>query len=465
MNASIATLDRQIPFYPPRITPPVKPLGLPAYLLRFVRNPLEILPEPIYHQPILVERLRLGRRIEWAWISDPDLIKTVLLDSRDVFPKDPVEKRVLGPLLGDSILISEGSAWRWQRKTVAPLFRHEELLRYVPAMSEAAQAMLDEWRSAPADSLRAIDCDVQRATFQVISDTLLTGGDAYVGDTIEQASADYLEPISWSISYALLNLPLWLPHPGKRRIRHAERRLRDAVTQLVRARRAEPCERNDIFTRLITAVNPETGQPMSETQLVDNLLTFLAAGNETTARALTWTLYLIAQAPEWEARMLEEINSVVPRGPITGEHIDKLQIVRQVLQESMRLYPPAPVLTRTVAQDTMLGGHRLQAGSTVVIPIYVVHRHRALWQDPDRFDPSRFAPEREKRYSRYQYMPFGAGPRICVGGAFAMIEAVAMLAMFVRGATFTAKPGHTPVPVSRVTLQPKGGMPMRVRVR
>ena len=462
MNVPVAALEAEVTLRPPTITPPPKPLGLPSFLARFVRNPLETLPEPAYHEPILTVR----RKFDLAWVIDPDLIKTVLLDKRDVFPKDPLERRVLGGLLGDGILIAEGSDWRWQRKTVAPLFRHEEILRYVPTFSTAAEAMLAEWRDAPSGVLRAIDSDMQRATFNVLSDTLLAGSGEHVGHKIEQASADFLEPISWSIAYALMKFPGWLPHPGKRRIHRAERTLREAVSELVRARCNDATDRDDLFARLSAAKNPDTGEPMSEAILVDNLLTFLTAGHETTARALTWTIYLVSQAPEWEARMLQEIESVVPSdGPVAKEHIDRLPIVRQVLSESMRLYPPAPVLTRTVTQDTQLGGKDLQAGSVVVIPIYALHRHRKLWRNPDHFDPARFAPELEKDYSRYQYMPFGAGPRICVGGAFAMSEAIAMLATFVRGARFQMRSGHTPTPISRVTLRPKGGMPMHVTMR
>jgi cytochrome P450 len=166
---------------------------------------------------------------------------------------------------------------------------------------------------------------------------------------------------------------------------------------------------------------------MSDEQLLDNVLTFLFAGHETTARALTWTLYLIARAPEWEGRIVEEIEQVAGQGPITAAHIDRLKIVSQVLKESMRLYPPVPVLTRIVKDDVEIGGRRLRRGTLVVMPIYVIHRHQQIWDDPDRFDPERFSPEHEGRYSRYQYMPFSAGPRICVGASFAMIEALSGL--------------------------------------
>ena len=201
---------------------------------------------------------------------------------------------------------------------------------------------------------------------------------------------------------------------------------------------------------------------MSDEQLLDNVLTFLFAGHETTARALTWAFYLIARAPEWEFRLVEEVEQVAGQGPITAAQIDQLKIVSQVLKESMRLYPPVPVLTRIVKHDVEIGARRLRRGTLVVMPIYVIHRHQRIWDDPDRFDPDRFAPEHEGRYSRYQYMPFGAGPRICVGASFATIEATAMLATLVRANKFQVPKGYEPTPISRVTLRPKGGMPLGV---
>src|SRR5665648_1221675 len=172
-------------------------------------------------------------------------------------------------------------------------------------------------------------------------------------------------------------------------------RVSGPVTGLIHARRASPDDRDDLFTRLLGAVHPETSQTMSDEHLVDNLLTFLLAGNHTIAAALTWTLYLTSRAPEWEARMLAEIRQVVPSGPITGEHIDKLVTVQQVLKESLRLFPPLPLMSRYAAEDVELAGEHIKAGTLIGLPIYVIHRHRKLWDSPDRFDPSRFAPGRD----------------------------------------------------------------------
>ena len=199
-----------------------------------------------------------------------------------------------------------------------------------------------------------------------------------------------------------------------------------------------------------------------DAQLIDNLLTFFSAGHETTAKALTWTLYLLARAPEWEARLVEEIARVTAGEPVRAEHIDKLVLTAQVIKESMRLYPPAPVISRITSEATELGGEPVAAGVQTVIPIYAIHRHKKLWDDPDLFDPTRFSPEREAAIPRYQYMPFGAGPRICIGMAFAMIEAVAILATLIRSCRFEIIDGYEPTPVSRVTVRPSHGMPLRV---
>jgi cytochrome P450 len=234
------------------------------------------------------------------------------------------------------------------------------------------------------------------------------------------------------------------------------------VVSILARRRAAGLEGDDLLARLARAQDPETGEPMSEKQLVDNLLTFLAAGHETTAKALTWSLYLLARAPQWQERMLAEIDEVVGTGAVGAEHIERLPVTRAVLKEAMRLYPPAPIISRRAAEDVELGGQTIRAGTFIVVPIYAVHRHRQLWEDPDRFDPERFTPEREAKYARTQFMPFGFGPRTCIGGAFAMMEATALLATLVRRVCFEWDGVHAPEPVSRVTLRPKGGMPLKV---
>jgi cytochrome P450 len=456
MTSQLAATGDSAALYPPTVTPRYAPLDPLRYFLTFVRNPLRVMPGIVYHEPICQYRNML------TWVSDPALIKTILLDNRDNFPKTRVERRVLGPLLGKGILIAQDPDWRWQRQTAAPIFRHADILQYAPAMVAAAEQTVTHWRASAPGTTQPIDDDMTRVTFRVISDTMLQGGDPAEGQGIEQSNQDYAKPIAWPLAYAVLGLPTWLPFPGRAARERAEQAMRSSVASIVRGRRKNPGARDDLLVRLLRAKDPDTDQPMSDEQVVDNLLTFLLAGHETTARALSWSLYLIARSPDWERRLLEEVREVSGEGPIQPEHIDRLTEVTKVLKEAMRLYPPISSIMRIVKQDTELGGRKLAAGSLVVIPMYIVHRHRRLWDDPDRFDPDRFTREREAKYSRYQFMPFGAGPRSCIGGSFSMVEAVAMLATFVRAARFEVPEGYVPTPVSGVTLRPSGGMPLKV---
>jgi cytochrome P450 len=241
--------------------------------------------------------------------------------------------------------------------------------------------------------------------------------------------------------------------------------LRATVRAIVQQVRAEGGTEKSLTHRLITASDPETGRAMDDEQLVDNVLTFYLAGHETTAKALTWTLFLLARSPEWTSKVEDEIARVVGSGPITAAHLDSLVLTKQVIEESMRLYPPVPIMSRQCVADTNVEGHEVRAGMSMIIPIYAIHRHARRWDDPDAFVPERFESGKESSFARHQYMPFGAGPRVCIGRVFAMMEATAMLATFIRHARFSGAAERDPAPVARVTLVPKGGLRMSVTMR
>jgi cytochrome P450 len=312
--------------------------------------------------------------------------------------------------------------------------------------------------------VQAVDRNMTETTFRVISATMFAGSADAEADEILRASDKALSSISWDIAAAYLRFPTWLWYPGKYARRRAGMQLRAAVATILARRRAAGLQGDDLLARLARAQDPETGAPMSEKQLIDNLMTFLAAGHETTAKALTWVLYLLARAPDWQARGRDEVLRVAGRQPVGAEHLDELAVTRAVLEEAMRLYPPAPIVTRQAGSTQELGGKTVPAGANIVIPIFAVHRHRRLWNDPDRFDPERFMPERRSKMLRTQFMPFGFGPRTCIGASFAMMEGVAILATLIRGAQLEWDGRHLPEPLSRVTLRPKGGMPLRVTV-
>jgi cytochrome P450 len=326
-------------------------------------------------------------------------------------------------------------------------------------MAAAGEAQAARWRT-PA--VRDVEHDMTDVTFDVIAATVLGGCDEPTADLIKASVDDYLAPIAWDIAFGILELPRWLWYPRRGRQRRSAARIRTELGKIVSGRRAARAEHDDLLGRLMSARGAEDGAALSETELVDNLATFLVAGHETTAKALTWTLYLLARAPEWQDRIRAEVAAVAAERTIAAGDLDRLVVTEMVLKEAMRLYPPAPVMSRQAAADGMLGGHAIKTNALITIPIYAMHRHRQLWDDPDRFDPERFAPAVSGKLGRTQFMPFGFGPRTCIGSVFAMIEAKVLLATFVRAARFGWDGRHMPEPVSRVTLRPKGGMPLAV---
>lgn len=443
------------PLLPPRVTPPEAPLGRLAFMAAFVRNPLETLPRAVYETDVVRYRDRV-------WITAPALVRKVLLDERERYRKLS-SIRLLGPLLGRGILTSEGAEWKWQRQAAAPIFRQHDLLRLVPAFVEATERLVARWRARPGE--QAIDRDMTRVTFEVISSTLLPSTDAGLAAVFERSMGGFQRAAGWSLFFASTGLPAWLPRPGMLASARAAAALRGATDAVLQEGKSRPGEGGELLQRLIAARDPETGRAMDDTRLVDNLLTFYLAGHETTARALAWTLYLLARSPQWASLLEEEIDAVTGGAPVAPEHIERLTLVEQVLKESMRLYPPAPMLARQAVEDGEIGGAPVRRGMSVVMPIYAIHRHRRRWPDPDVFDPSRFSAANEASIERYQYLPFGAGPRICIGMAFAMIEAAAMLATMLQRVRFSALAGHDPYPVARVTLLPRGGVTLKVTMR
>jgi cytochrome P450 len=447
--------------YPPFVKPAARPPRFPVNLIKMLQNNLEVIPEQAYREPLVIA----PGPPRMAFFCGSDLVKTLLLGRHEEFPKGGLQVEVLRPVFGNAMISCEGHEWRWQRGAAAPLFHHEELMHYGPVMSAAAEDAVARWRAAAPGAVHAIHTDMMRAAFHVISRTMLAGGADEMVRAIEVGHADYYRGANWWVVYTLLGLPHWLPRPGGKAMRAHERRLREAVTGLVEARRGEGAVGEDLLARLLRASDAESGRSMSNELLVSNILSFMMAGYDTTAFSLTWTLYLIAQSPEWEARMLDEIQRVVGSGPVTSDHVESLVIVQQVLHESLRLFPTAPVIVRDILEDVEFDGVSVPAGTVGIIPIYAIHRHRSYWDDPDRFDPDRFSPENKAKHSRYQFMPFGAGPRICIGAALATIEATIMLATYVRAARFELLPNFDPQPSGRMFLVPKNGMPMRVTVR
>jgi cytochrome P450 len=447
----------QIPEVP---RPPRSRLPLALLILKMISNPVGSWANEFYDESVVLYRT-LGLNI--AFVMNPELIQAVLLDNADCYAKNPVYQDVLGLAGGDGVLIAEGELWRWQRRLIAPLFRAEEIVTYLSGFVAASEQLLTRWRKGPVGSIQNIDRDMASMTLHALQDTVL-GASLTDGERreIERAATAFLEPADWKLAYALLKLPRSLPHPGFLRMKHASIKLREAAASVLDSQRRSGLSGTDLLTRLATARDPSTGVKMPDSLIIDNIVTFFIAGHETTAQALTWTLYLLALFPKWQDRLRAEITADAVRDEISPQNLVRLDLAEAVLQEAMRLFPPAPIVIRIVRAPTKLGALKLKPGTTIVIPIYVVHRHRRLWQHPLAFDPSRFNDEAKANRHRCAYMPFGAGPRTCVGGSFAMLEGKVMLARLVSAARFELPRYELPIPLARITLRAKEGLRLKV---
>jgi len=442
---------------PAALTPArISPLRM---LIRVIRNPLEALPAAAFHAP-LVHTEVLGR--QRFHVMDPFLIQEALVGNGDALAKGPELRRSVGSALGEGLLTANGAHWKWQRQSASPIFRHERLLAYLPAMLGVASATRDRWLALSDGTEIDIGHEMMHTTFDIIVETMMSKRAAVDIAKTERAVTDYLEATGWLFALSLLNAPDWIPFPGKARANAAGRYLRDSIGGIAAARRSAGSTSGDLIDMLLAASDPETGRAMTDDEITDNLLTFIAAGHETTALGLAWTFDLLSRHPEHAERALTEIETVTGGATLEPAHIGQLTYTRQVFQEAMRLYPPAPIIARVTTKPFTLADRAVPVGSMIYVPIYAIHRHSALWDRPEEFDPDRFAPELSKARHRYAYMPFGGGPRVCIGSGFAMLEGVALLATLLRGVRLTSVAGEPPKPRMRLTLRP--GTPLMMRV-
>lgn len=443
-----------------RATLPAQRPGAVRILRTMIRNPIEGWPPEVYEVPLL-RSSQVGRPC--LFVMAPELIQEALVDKADIFVKDRVMRRTLGPALGEGILTSNGAHWRWQRRLAAPVFRHDRVMGMVPAMIRAAEDTASRWGSQQGQRVD-ISHEMMRTTFDVIAATMLSGAPDMDVERVAQSITDSLDSIGWPLALSLLGAPRWMPYPGSRKAAAGRAYLRGCMQAAIDARRAAGSSGDsaDLTSLMLEASDPETGQQMSAEQIIDNLLTFIAAGHETTALALTWSFWLLSQYPKAAARLRAEVDTVAPDG-VTPENINDLVFTRQVLQEAMRLFPPAAVIVRAAMEDSSLGAEPVKKGDALIFPIHAIHRHRALWAQPDAFNPDHFTPDAVKARPRHAFMPFGGGGRICIGMMFAILEGVAILATLARKFAPEPETPMTPEPQLRITLRPRGGMPMRLK--
>ncbi|MFY9240592.1 MAG: cytochrome P450 [Roseovarius sp.] len=441
------------PLSPPVAVPlPVEPMGLLSSLTAARRNILSIIPKAATQQPIVSGRT--GRR--WHMVTDPAALREILLERVEDYPKSVVTKNLLRPAIGDSLFIAEGAHWRWQRRAAAPAFSHRNVMNLAPIMTAAAE------RSAARISAagpRAVDMaeDMVRTTFDVIAEVTFSGEGAMDADAVHRAIDDYIAQAGKISLFDFMGLPDWVPRPGRIVPDKGMADMKSFADTAVEARRARGREGvPDLLDLLLDGEDPKTKRQMSTEELRDNLLTFIVAGHETTALTLAWSLYLCAYDARVQDKARTEIEAVLGGRAATGDDVENLPYIRQIADEALRLYPPAAMVSRTAMKDDTLCGTEIRKGDTVIVPIYALHRHHALWDAPDTFRPERF--KDRKSVPRYSYLPFGDGPRVCIGASFALQEAVIILATLLGRFRFTPVKGRDPDPVMILTLRPEGGV-------
>lgn len=429
-----------------------EPWGILRSLNAARQNVLSIIPAIATKQPMVSGKT--GKR--WHMVMDPAAIRRILLERLDDYPKSDVTKNLLRPAIGESLFVAEGAHWRWQRRAAAPAFSHRNVMNLSPVMTRAAEAASD--RVAQAGP-RAVDmaAEMVRATFDVISDVTFSGDKGFDRDAVHRAIDAYIADAGKISLFDILGLPDWLPRPGRMMSGAALREMKSVADAAIDARRdGGDADMPDLLDLLLAGEDPETGRRMDTGELRDNLLTFIVAGHETTALALGWSLYLCAFDQQVQARARTEAQGVLGRRAATGEDVANLPFIRQIVDEALRLYPPAGIISRTAQTPDTLCGREVRRGDTVMIPIYALHRNHLLWDEPDAFRPDRFADR--KAIDRYAYLPFGDGPRVCIGASFALQEAVIILATLLARHRFAPIEGRSPNPVMILTLRPEGGV-------
>lgn len=432
-------------------------LGVFKTLQLAQRNILELIPEVATHLPILSGRTG----VRWHMVMDPTAMRHILKDNVDNYPKSPTTKNILQPAIGEGLFLAEGSHWRWQRRAMAPVFSMRNIQNLTPFMTAAAQASVDRFADANGQPVDVFE-EMITATFEVIADVCFSGAGEINRDGVHSAINSYIKQTAKLSVLDLIGAPGWIPRPGRIFKPNTLNNLKKVADQAISTRQVDgPKPVHDLLDLLLASADPDTQRTMTPEELRDNLLTFVIAGHETTALTLCWSLYLLAFDPSIQDRVRNEVRTVLNGRMASADDVKNLGYTKQVIEESLRLYSPAAFLSRKAIKADTLCGREVRAGDIIILPLYALHRHHLLWDNPHHFDPDRFAPGH--KIDRYAYLPFVDGPRVCIGAQFAMSEAIIVLASLISRFEYSLVPGKDPKPTLVLTLRPANGIWLNVR--
>lgn len=396
-------------------------------------------------------------------INHPEYVRRVLTQHHGNYSKRTIDYRVLARLMGRGLITSDGSYWAGQRRLMQPLFSSRNVNRFDKAINALTGEVMVSWESRAGDDPVWIDREMHRLAFRIGARTLF-GGDfeRHADEVAAILDVVNLEPQE---TRALMTLFSWIPTPYNLKWKRARKRLDHIVHRMIEARVEAPAGDDNILDRLIEARDPDTGERMSSSQIRDEVVTLMLAGHETSATALTWILYLLGTHPEIEQNLHDVLAAQLGGAPATAGDLARLPYLKQVVQESMRLYPPVWAVARRSGEADTLGAYELPPNSYVGIIPYALHRNEAFWPDPERFDPERFGSRESAGRDSYCYLPFAAGPRSCIGAGMAMLEVQLVLAQLVQRFKARPVPGHAVEATAKVTLKPAKGLPMTLQRR
>ena len=412
-------------------------LPIAGHILKWRADPVRLLTEAARQGDVV----RLALPGQTYLLTHPRHVKHVLQDNHQNYCKGWVFNRIK-PYWGESLLTADGDTWRQQRRRVQPSFKRDHTADFAPIVIARTAEMLDRWE-AHASSGRplALYNEMTELALVIIGDVLF-GVDLW-SDAAEMARAaqSALGVLKKRVA-ALAPLPLWIPTGDNRRFNGAMRMLNDRISTIVERKRAAGEAGRSFLAMLMAARDAETGAAMTDRQLHEEILGMLQQGHDTVGESLAWTWYLLSLHPEVERKLHQEIAEVVgDRVPVVAD-LPKLQYAHMILQESLRVYPPVWVIPRDAISDDEIGGHRIPAGSTILLSPYLTHRHPAFWENPEAFDPDRFLPARSHDRPKLAYFPFGGGPRLCMGVDMAMMEMTLIMVMVAQRHRIHLVSGH-----------------------
>lgn len=447
---------------PPK--PPSRPdkVSLWRYARLFRQDILSAQPAKLYRAWMAEFRTPFFRSY---MCNDPALLDLVLKERPDDFPKSDRVREGLNPLLGNSVFVTNGEVWKRQRRIIDPAFEGGRLRDTFPAMLAAGQSAAA--RLATAGEEVEIEVEMSHAAADVIFRTLFS-----IPIEHEVAAQVFTQFRAYQRTQPLLNLaaflplPRWMPRLHRSRTRRAAREIRGLIERLTAERQAAIAAGtapDDLATKIMTTADPLTGARFDTAEMVDQVAIFFLAGHETSASALAWALYLLAIFPEAQERVAAEAAAFAADPAFAN--LSRLRFTRDVFRETLRLYPPVPMMVRETTRPESFRGRDVAPGAQVVLSPWHLHRHERLWETPDDFDPDRWARPETRVCARDAYMPFSAGPRVCTGAGFAMAEGTLLLALLVAAWRFDPAPGPPPVPVAHLTVRSRGGIRLRLQPR